>query len=414
MLTEYCYHREMIHTFSVSNFRSIREKVALDLRIPETAPDLPRFRRSTARPAVRLPSIAVLVGPNGSGKTALLDALLATIRVASSLPSPVEHAIPHAELNPFASDQTVREPTEFFLELEADWLTPGVDRHLFRYELGMKRDSEERNREQICHEALSYFPKGRPRRLFRRTGPDGPTLGSRDLGVRLKDVRLEAVRSNASVIATLAHLNVPIAKRIAEYMRTLTMASNRVPFGKYQMPTQLVTELIGFDDDLHSWSKRQIQCSDLGIRDFEVVDGREGAQVFFRHHGLDQQLPLEAESSGTKRLFHILPQLRLALRDGIPSIFDEIDGDLHVDIASEILRWFLAKETNPKDAQLLVSTHNVGLLEDLEKEEVFVCEKDLSGATQAHGAQDVRGLRRDTRLYPKYRAGVLGGVPRVG
>ena len=386
----------------------------LDLRIPETAPNLTRFRRSTARPTVRLPSVAVLIGPNGSGKTALLDALLATIRVASWLPSPSEHAIPFAGLNPFASEETRSEPTEVCLELEADWLTPGTSRHLFRYELGMKRDLEKGNRECICYEALSYFPKGRPRRLFRRAGPDGPTLASRDFGLKPKDVRLEAVRSNASVIATLAQLNVPVASRIADYLQVVAMTSNRVPYGKHQLPTRIVAQLIDRDPDVHSWSKQRIQCSDLGIRNFKIVRNPEGTQVFFSHHGLDQPVPLEAESSGTKRLFHLLPQLRTAIGNGTPGVFDEIDGDLHVDITSEILSWFLARETNPRDAQLLVTTHNVGLLDELEKEEVFILEKDLNGATHVHGAQDVRGLRRDARLYPKYRAGVLGGLPRFG
>ena len=47
-------------------------------------------------------------------------------------------------------------------------------------------------------------------------------------------------------------------------------------------------------------------------------------------------------------------------------------------------------------------------------EEVFIVEKDASGATRVHRAQDVRGLRRDARLYSKYRAGVLGGIPKLG
>ena len=93
---------------------------------------------------------------------------------------------------------------------------------------------------------------------------------------------------------------------------------------------------------------------------------------------------------------------------------DEIDGDLHVDIAGEILSWFRSQEVNPSGAQLFVSSHNVGLLDNLEKEEIFIVEKDSSGATRVHGAQDVQGLRRDTRLYPKYRAGVLGGIPKIG
>ena len=109
-----------------------------------------------------------------------------------------------------------------------------------------------------------------------------------------------------------------------------------------------------------------------------------------------------------------MPLIHFALANGVPAIIDEIDGDLHVDLVSEIVHWFQSRETNPLNAQLLVTSHNVGLLDDLEKEELFIVEKGEDGGTRVHGAQDVRGLRRDTRLYPKYRSGVLGGLPRIG
>ena len=74
----------MIHRISVSNYHSVREEVVLDLRIPGTAPDLPCFRRSAARPDVRLPAVVVLMGPNGSGKTTLLRALVSAAEIASN------------------------------------------------------------------------------------------------------------------------------------------------------------------------------------------------------------------------------------------------------------------------------------------------------------------------------------------
>ena len=134
----------------------------------------------------------------------------------------------------------------------------------------------------------------------------------------------------------------------------------------------------------------------------------------FDHSGLDAPVHLDFESSGTKRLFHLLPQLKFALDQTGLAVLDEMDGFLHVDIIAEILGWFRSREDNPNNAQLLVTSHHVGLLDDLEKEEVFIVEKDDTGATHVHGAQDVKGLRRDARLYPKYRAGVLGGLPRIG
>ena len=88
-----------------------------------------------------------------------------------------------------------------------------------------------------------------------------------------------------------------------------------------------------------------------------------------------------------------------------PVVLDEIDSDLHVDIAGEILSWFRSQEVNPSGAQLFVSSHNVGLLDNLEKEEIFIVEKDSSGATRVHGAQDVQGLRRDTRPLSQISGG---------
>ena len=114
----------MIHTFSVSNYQSIREEVVLDLRIPGTAPDLPRFRQSAAKPDVRLPSVVVLMGPDGSGKTTLLRALIETAEIAS-FASPAEKNNPLEVLLPFASMKTMEEPTRFCVEVEAGWLAPG-------------------------------------------------------------------------------------------------------------------------------------------------------------------------------------------------------------------------------------------------------------------------------------------------
>ena len=402
----------MIHTFSVSNYQSIREEVVLDLRIPGTAPDLPRFRQSAARPDARLPSVVVLMGPNGSGKSTLLRALIDIARIAFSA-SPAEKNNPIEEFLPFSSTKTMGEPTRLCVEVEADWLAPGEARQLFRYEVVVGRDDTGIRNHVLRYEALSCFPKGRPRRLFERSGPGKPIYVSRELGLKPRDERLKAVRADASVVATLALLNVPLAMYIAKSMGLIGAASNIRYHGKWELSTKTVIRMLEGNPELKDWTEKYIRSSDLGIRDMSITGDTGENSVFFDHHGLDVPVGLHFESSGTKRLFHLLPQINIALGRGVPVAFDEVEGDLHVDIACEVLGWFRSRDTNPRDAQLFVSSHNVGLLDDLEKEELFIVEKD-GGATRVHGAQDVRGLRRDTRLYPKYRAGVLGGIPKIG
>ena len=404
----------MIVSFSVENYHSIREEVVLDLRIPGTAPDLPRFRRSESNPDIRLPSVVVLIGPNGSGKTTLLRALI-TIAQIASFASPTEKNNPITVVQPFFSPKTRGEPTRFSIEFEANWLAPGETRQMFRYELAVARDDSGFEGHSFHYEVLSYFPKGRPRRLFERGGPGEPIYASSDFGLKPSDDRLKAVRTDASVIATLALFNVPLAMRIVNDMQSVLWSSNIVYHSKWEPPTEAVIQLFERNPWLKDWVGRHIQASDLGIQGFDIRDSLQGKKaVFFNHRGLDVPIILHFESSGTKRLFHLLPQVGFALNRGVPAAFDEVDGDLHVDIAGEILDWFRSPQTNPNEAQLFVTSHNVGLLDDLEKEEVFIVEKDGNGATQVHGAQDVRGLRRDARIYPKYRAGVLGGLPKIG
>ena len=258
--------------------------------------------------------------------------------------------------------------------------------------------------------------RGLRSRSYERGEPGKPIYVSGDFGLRPGDDRLKAVRADASVISTLAMFDIPLAVRIVEGLRTLVLwSTNIVAHDTASFSTESVINLFERQPDLRDWIRSQIQCSDLGIRDVKITDSGTGRKhVSFEHGGLDKPVLLDIESSGTKRLFHLLPQLGAALHKTGLAVLDEIDGDLHVDIAGEILHWFRSRESNPRGAQLLVTSHNVGLLDDLEKEEVFIVEKDDSGATRVHGAQDVRGLRRDARLYPKYRAGVLGGIPRLG
>ena len=209
----------MIHRFSVANYYSIHEEAVLDLCIPGTAPDLPSFRRSAVRPDVRLPTVAVLVGPNGSGKTTLLRALVMTLFAASARPTKETSAI--FGLVPFYSDKARAEPTKACLEFEANGLIDDETSELLRYELVVDRHGADSDDWVIGYEALHHYPKGRPRRLFERGRPGAQIYVAREFGLSFRDARLKAVGPTAAVIPTLAMLNVPLAERIENRLRSL-------------------------------------------------------------------------------------------------------------------------------------------------------------------------------------------------
>ncbi len=361
-------------------------------------------------PGVRLPAVAVIMGPNGSGKTTLLRALVDLGRIVSS---PTDRV----PLPPFQAENTRREPTRFLLEGEDDFLAPGETPRRFRYEVTFERRLIGNRTEglRISHEALVHFPRGRRRRLLERQAPGAPVHVARDLDLGARDDRLKAIRPGRSAIPTLALLNVPVAVRFARSMGNLLVGASNIA-GNDAFPPAFSNAVGSLEasEDARQWVRTRIRRSDLGIEGMEILEGFAGRRVRFRHSGLDAPIPLDSESTGTRRLVHLLPMIRRALDTTGLAILDEIDGELHVDMLAEVIRWFQCRDSNPRDAQMLVSSHQVGLLDDLEKEEVFIVEKDAGGATRLYGAQDVRGLRRDVRLYPKYRAGVLGGIPKFG
>ena len=120
------------------------------------------------------------------------------------------------------------------------------------------------------------------------------------------------------------------------------------------------------------------------------------------------------ESAGTRNFLSHFPFLRDALEAGQVILLDALDTEFHADLAAEVIHWFQSQETNPYGAQLICTLHNLAVLENLEKEEVVIVEKNRDGVTTAYGLWQVKGLRRSANLYREYRSGDLGGVPVIG
>ena len=182
-----------------------------------------------------------------------------------------------------------------------------------------------------------------------------------------------------------------------------------------QPSTDLVTRFYRDNPELVTRLSDRLQRSDLGIERMRVEPLPDGQWILvFDHQGLDAPVILSNESTGTRHLVHVFPQLDMALQTGHIAIMDALDSELHTELVGEVLRWFQRPETNPSGAQLICSLHSMSALDDLDKEEVFIVEKSPDGATSVHGARQVAGLRRTENLLKVYRSGALGGLPTLG
>ena len=403
----------MIHRFRVRNFQSIRDEVELDLRIPSTTPNQPRFRESRARPEVRLPSVVVLIGPNGAGKTALLRAMTATIDfVVHSIGLDSFEPVPY--FVPFLSPRARAGPTRIEVDFDTGWFSSGPDDSDLpcRYTLEFRRGASDLHPVGVSYEALHTFPRNRPRRILERR-ERGPVYVARELKIRPSDSRLVSVPANASVISTFAKFDVePFPLIAADFM---AVQRNIAGPEALQPSTDLVTRFYRDNPELVTRLSDRLQRSDLGIERMRVEPLPDGRWILvFDHQGLDTPVILSNESTGTRHLVHVFPQLDMALQTGHIAIMDALDSELHTELVGEVLRWFQRPETNPNGAQLICSLHSMSVLDDLDKEEVFIVEKSSDGATSVHGARQVAGLRRTENLQKVYRSGALGGLPTLG
>ena len=94
--------------------------------------------------------------------------------------------------------------------------------------------------------------------------------------------------------------------------------------------------------------------------------------LYAEHHGLDDLIIFESESSGTKNFTFLFPRISFVLETGHILLADDFDRDLHPDLVLEIISWFQSSERNPHGAQLLCTLHNSAILESLKRKSFFL------------------------------------------
>jgi AAA15 family ATPase/GTPase len=108
-----------------------------------------------------------------------------------------------------------------------------------------------------------------------------------------------------------------------------------------------------------------------------------------------------------------------ALQDGGIVLVDELEASLHPALAREIIRQFNEPATNPRNAQLIATTHDTNLLGTimdepaLRRDQVWFTEKDNEGATVLYPLTDYKP-RKAENIERGYLQGRYGAIPFLG
>jgi hypothetical protein len=391
----------MLHSYAFSNFQSFRERVEVDLTISRKVALTDWM--TDAPTGERLSKLMAVVGPNGSGKTALLKPMaFISFFIAHSFQSPPDAGIPIA---PHAA--AINEPSE--LECMVDF-----DGKLWRYVL---RCTPER----VLHEAL-YQKRERFGYVFIRDWDvvnNAYVVKQQDFGLAPQEAR--KVRPNVSLISWAAQFGVPLATRMmASYVN-----SNVNVFGRVHMGNQVVqnaAQHFATHDEQRKRMEQLLSVWDLGLSGVDLVEvainnPQEPSQKVWvpfgkhRNKTTEFQLPFALESSGTQGAFVLLSRLLQTLEIGGLAVIDEFENDLHPHMLEPILDLFANPSTNPHQAQLLFTCHAIEVLNLVHKSQVMLVQKDEDCESTASRMDAVEGIRNDDNFYAKYMAGAYGAVP---
>lgn len=410
---------QLVYRLELENFYSFRDQQILDLSVPATTPHDPeRFVEIFKGSKLRAPKVVALFGANGSGKSTILKAISFIawfVKDSFDHPGP---ALPCERFNDSESaDRPIRLAIEFGGKLGPVPATGQLENSgvkewdgIFRYELELAtRDGFVGS---VNKEVLLQKPNGdgRWRRVFdRRAG--SKLQGSKQFSLSGFAQVIDKVRSNASVVATLAKFNHQPSLLIIAAAQSIY---SNILIDKFEPSDNDVFLHLANAPELIQKLNADLQRIDVGIERAEIHQTPSGPTLMFNHEGHGGLMPWVLESHGTRSFIRVFPWLSLALATGGIAVLDELDVSIHPLILPEILRWFHDKERNSLDAQLWMSVHAVTLLETLAKEEIVLCEKDRHGRSTMFSLADVRPTLRRDNYYRKYMGGEYGAVPRIG
>ncbi|MGD0655318.1 MAG: ATP-binding protein [Thermoguttaceae bacterium] len=424
----------MLIEFRVENHRSLRDEQVLTMEAGRIGNESDPRPRQIPGHLESLLTVAGLYGANASGKSNVLAALafMCEAVVMSHRfwsPDEGEPREPFVPRDPFAWGSKRKDPSLF----EVTFLLDSV-----QFQYGFKASDE-----CFLEEWLYAWPNGKKQVWYER---DNNTF---KFGENLKGENKlieEVTRPNALFLSAAAQHKHPQLASIFSWFRSfqaINLSRTRYRSLPFWMSSEIALARL-FDEDteqqqtlspMEELSKpiRERFRNLLKKADDSIVDLRvEGSKpddkrrrigpIFFLKHQSESEdawLPLKEESHGTQTMFHIALPILEVLQEGGIILVDELERSLHPSLARQIVLQFNDPAANPKNAQIIFTTHDTNLLGTtvgepaLRRDQVWLTEKDPEGATVLYPLTDYKP-RKAENLERGYLQGRYGAIPFLG
>lgn len=416
----------MLIEFSTANFRSLRDRQTLSLTKAK-GDELVESNTFTTVAANKFELLrsAAIYGPNASGKSNFLLALQTMKEIILESATNLQRG-DKLPVTPFRLSKATRHaPSEF----EVIFIVDKV-----RYQYGFSATED-----RIHEEWLLAYPKGRPQRWLGRIWDEQKQNYDWELGNNLtgeKQLWQKSTRDNALFLSTAVQLNSEQLQPVYDWFNdTLHMTnipgwspgfsaslcekSEKAQVMDFLRAADLniediVVETEPFDikslpDDMPTHVKKMFadELKDKKLVDIKTVHkSEEGDKVAF---------DFEDESDGTRKLFAFAGPWIDTLANGYVLFIDELHDNLHPRLVQFLVRLFHNSETNPKNAQLVFTTHETSILnqDEFRRDQIWFCEKGEDQATTLYPLTDFSPRKGRENLELAYLSGRYGALPYV-
>lgn len=437
----------MIHYIKIENFGPYKGAVEMNFEALGTDADndyiinMPDNRK--------LLKLAYIYGPNASGKTTVLKSFEFLRKLFLS---PLSDKTFELDFEPFLFSA---DPYSKSSRIEFSFYVNEV-----RYIYDLKF-----NKTAVIDEKLIFYKSAKPTELFSRTTDMEKRLARIQFGNRVKinsrdkDLLESHTLHNNTVFGAFSKANVDIPELellnrwFSKYLLGMITSANNL--------TEFAATLVERDDSINQWinqflNKADRQVSGVNVFDFQTqvplsieeafpsdfrnriypqgsysmqtsikasptkfYGGPSQRKIDFIHkveNDKNYTLPMQSESSGTKRFFGLGGLLYELIHQGHFLCIDELETSLHPDLMIYYLQAFLV---NAKNSQMLITTHNQMIMENMDflrRDALWFSEKIDDGSATLYSAADFDSsvLRKDASIINAYRAGKLGGKPNIG
>jgi len=382
--------------------------------------------RSLEDVKVPLGALTVLVGPNGSGKTNVLNVMRF---LASTVRFDLAAAVGEWGGMPRISRQSAAKTSQSVtIQVSGQLTQHSSDSALDEYKLQFR--STPLGALTRSEDFTFKRTKGRGRRItvsgrHFEIGPEGPTSDGEPARRRLATAQTTGLSTLPRLADDEGGEGIRVLAEFLSSIRVLEPDMQEARRPSHMVPGRLADDAGNLASALHRLSTTDGEffeslLGDMryclpGLDSIEFVPvggpGRAVA-VALRERGLSSPVELADASFGTVRLLALLT----ALHEPDPPPFtaiEEVDHGLHpyaLDVLVDRLR------QASRLSQIMVTTHSPTFVNRLKPSELVVCARNMETGASVIPYSDSRQLARvqhssDLRLGELWFAGALGGVP---